>query len=69
MTSSFIYDAAFVKSVFHPSDFSTASENAFAHALAIAFLRSTELTILHAGGSTNDWQLYPAVRRLEIGTL
>ena len=63
MTSSFIYDAAFVKSVFHPSDFSAASENAFAHALAIAFLRSTKLTILHAGGSTKDWRLFPAVRQ------
>ena len=63
MTSSFIYDAAFVRSVFHPSDFSSASENAFAHALAIAFLRSTELTILHAGGSTKDWRLFPAVRQ------
>ncbi len=63
MTSSFIYDAAFVRSVFHPSDFSAASENAFAHALAIALLRSTKLTILHAGGSTKDWRLFPAVRQ------
>ena len=58
-----IYDAPFVKSVFHPSDFSTASENAFAHALAIALLRSTKLTILHAGGSTEDWRRFPAVRQ------
>jgi len=62
MTSSFIYDAAFVKSIFHPSDFSAASENAFAHALAFSFLRSTQLTILHAGGSAKDWRLFPAVR-------
>jgi len=54
----------FVESVFHPSDFSEASEVAFAHALAIALIRGTELTILHAGGSLQEnWRRFPAVRR------
>ncbi len=60
--TSFIYDVPFVNSVFHPSDFSAVSKNAFAHALVIALLRSTRFTILHAGGSAKDWQLFPAVR-------
>lgn len=54
----------FVESIFHPSDFSEASERAFAHALAIALLRKTELAILHAGPATeSDWSRFPAVRR------
>jgi nucleotide-binding universal stress UspA family protein len=52
----------FVNSVFHPSDFSAASENAFAHALALALVRKTEFTILHTGGSGEDWTGFPAVR-------
>ena len=46
----------FVKSIFHPSDFSKASELAFAHALAVALIRKTELVIMHAGrGRLDDW--------------
>lgn len=60
--TSFIYDVPFVNSVFHPSDFSAESRNAFAHALVIALLRKTKFTILHAGGSPKDWQFFPAVR-------
>ncbi len=54
-----------VRSVFHPSDFSKASENAFAHALAIALIRQTELTILHAAPEhlgADEWTKFPAVR-------
>lgn len=54
-----------VQSVFHPSDFSEASESAFAHALAISLLRQTWLTILHAGPEhhgDDDWSSFPAVR-------
>ncbi|MHC4939105.1 MAG: universal stress protein [Planctomycetota bacterium] len=40
-------------SIFLPSDFSPASEKAFAHALAIAIIRKAKLTILHAGMA--DW--------------
>jgi len=54
----------FVESVFHPSDFTEASEVAFAHALAIALIRQTDLAILHAGGSLQEnWTRFPAVRR------
>ena len=54
----------FVQSIFHPSDFSPASELAFAHALAIALLRKCELSILHAGrGQAEDWSRFPAVRK------
>jgi nucleotide-binding universal stress UspA family protein len=56
----------FVSSVFHPTDFSDGSHLAFAHALAIALLRETELTILHAGRDflgEDEWAKFPAVRR------
>lgn len=54
----------FVKSIFHPSDFSKASELAFAHALAIALIRKTELVIMHAGrGLLDDWAQFPPVRK------
>lgn len=54
-----------VRSVFHPSDFTEASENAFAHALAIALFRNTQFTILHVEPSTptdETWTRFPAVR-------
>ena len=55
---------SFVQSIFHPSDFSAASELAFAHALAFALLRKCELSILHAGrGHDGDWSRFPAVRK------
>jgi nucleotide-binding universal stress UspA family protein len=57
-----LIDAPFVDSVFHPSDFSAASENAFAHALALALVRKTTFTILHTDESRYDWQKFPAVR-------
>jgi len=54
----------FVRSIFHPSDFSKASELAFAHALALALIRKTELVILHAGrGNMTDWSKFPPVRK------
>ena len=54
----------FVRSIFHPSDFSEASELAFAHALAIALIRKTELIIMHARrGEREDWSKFPAVRK------
>jgi nucleotide-binding universal stress UspA family protein len=54
----------FVKSIFHPSDFSKASELAFAHALAIALFHKTELVIMHAGGDrVGDWAQFPPVRK------
>jgi hypothetical protein len=54
----------FVQSIFHSSDFSEASELAFAHALAIALIRQTELVIMHARrGEREDWSRFPAVRK------
>ena len=55
-----------VGSVLHPTDFSEASDRAFAYALAIAVLRQTELTILHVGKTINedvDWMSFPQVRQ------
>ncbi len=55
----------FVHSVFHPSDFSADSANAFAHALAIALVRRTEFAILHAGRDDfpeDEWTRFPPVR-------
>ena len=55
-----------VNSVFHPSDFSEASEHAFAHALAVALLRQTELTVFHTnatGIAVDGWDRYPAIRK------
>ena len=59
-------EPTFVTSVFHPTDFSEESHLAFAHALAIALLRETELTILHSGRdflAEDEWTKFPAVRR------
>jgi len=54
----------FVKSIFHPSDFSKASELAFAHALAVALIRKTKLVIMHAGRvRLDDWSQFPPVRK------
>lgn len=55
-----------VESVLHPTDFSAASERAFAHALAISLLRGTRFTILHVGrgkAGKGDWTGFPAVRK------
>ena len=52
-----------VESVFHPSDFSQASEVAFAHALKIALVAKATLTVLHVqAGSGTEWQDFPGVR-------
>jgi len=54
----------FVQSIFHPSDFSPASELAFAHALAIALIGETKLVIMHAGRIyVDDWARFPRVRK------
>ena len=54
-----------VGSVLHPSDFSKAGDTAFAHALGLALIRGTRLTILHAGAdprSSRTWDNFPSVR-------
>lgn len=53
------------KLILHPTDFSEASESAFAHALAIAIMNKAELTILHVIDDRDQdvpWHDYPAVR-------
>jgi nucleotide-binding universal stress UspA family protein len=53
----------FIESIVHATDFSAASERAFAHALAIALLRRTSLTLLHVTSDPDrDWSQFPAVR-------
>ncbi len=51
-----------VDSVLHPTDFSSASDTAFAHALAIALIRKTKFTLLHVGAGKQQWTHFPAVR-------
>jgi len=54
----------FVEAVFHPTDFSEASQVAFAHALAIALYRKARLTLLHVAPdlAEDDWRGFPPVR-------
>ena len=54
----------FVQNVFHPTDFSGASQVAFSHALAIAIARKAKLTIMNAskGFRGEDWSRYPGIR-------
>ena len=57
--------SSFIESVVHATDFSPASERAFAHALAIAAIRRASLTILHVGTEHEaDWQRFPHVREV-----
>jgi nucleotide-binding universal stress UspA family protein len=52
-----------ISSIFHPSDFSEASEIAFAHALKIALVTRASLTMLHVDpGYEADWDQFPGVR-------
>ena len=62
MQKSQTIDVPFVNSVLHPTDLSPASQNAFAHALAISLLRKTKFTILHVSESNDEWTTFPAVR-------
>jgi nucleotide-binding universal stress UspA family protein len=54
-----------VQSVLHPTDYSEASECAFAHALAIALLGRTRLSLLHVAARPIErgWSEFPAVRK------
>ena len=54
-----------VHSIFHPSDFSEASEVAFAHALKVALVAGGTLNMLHAApgpASAAAWHDFPGVR-------
>ena len=52
-----------VRSVLHPTDLSPDSEIAFQHALAVALLRQTSLTLLHVGELPEDSD-FPSVREM-----
>ncbi|HEY6507359.1 MAG TPA: universal stress protein, partial [Vicinamibacterales bacterium] len=53
----------FLETIVHPTDFSSASERAFAHALAVALVRRARLTLLHVGTEPHaDWTGFPTVR-------
>lgn len=55
----------FIETIVHPTDFSAASERAFAHALAVALVRRASLTLLHVGSDQQtDWSRFPAVRSM-----
>jgi nucleotide-binding universal stress UspA family protein len=63
MAHSKIPDDVKLESIFHPSDFSEASEVAFVHALKIALVAGTKLTMLHVDASaSSEWQDFPGVR-------
>jgi nucleotide-binding universal stress UspA family protein len=52
-----------VESIFHPSDFSKASEVAFVHALKIALVAGAKFTVLHVEARPSvQWQDFPGVR-------
>jgi nucleotide-binding universal stress UspA family protein len=54
-----------IQRIFHPSDFSNASNLAFEHALKLAITGQCDLTILHTGSVQADdpWAEFPRVRR------
>ncbi|MBX3417247.1 MAG: universal stress protein [Pirellulaceae bacterium] len=66
------------RSILHPTDFSQASEVAFAHALAVALVNQADLTILHVARNEDQeipWHEFPSVRNtlerwgvLELGS-
>ena len=63
MTQTKMLDGVKLESIFHPSDFSEASEVAFVHALKIALVAGAELTMLHVEASPGaEWQDFPGVR-------
>ncbi len=54
-----------LETIFHPSDFSDASEVAFEHALKFALVTRAKLHVLHAAAGTNaEWQDFPGVREI-----
>jgi len=58
-------DLPLVKSILHPTDFSEASERAFAHALAMALLRQTRFALLNVSRRPveQSWSEFPPVRK------
>lgn len=52
-----------IDSVLHPTDFSEASRVAFHHALKVALMARSKLTLLHvSSGADSEWSDFPGVR-------
>jgi nucleotide-binding universal stress UspA family protein len=53
-----------IESILHPTDFSEGSMVAFNHALKLALLASSEITLLHVSPDTDSssWSDFPGVR-------
>ena len=63
MRASQDYSVPIIDSILHPSDFSAASEVAFAHALKAALIAKSHLTVMHVSPSmTAEWTDCPGVR-------
>jgi hypothetical protein len=63
MSASQEYSVPIIASILHPSDFSVASEVAFAHALKAALIAKAQLTMMHvAPNMTAEWTDFPGVR-------
>jgi nucleotide-binding universal stress UspA family protein len=65
MTQNSLFPEYRIGSIFHPSDFSEASEIAFVHALKIALTSKALLSMLHVESNSeshSDWQDFPGVR-------
>jgi nucleotide-binding universal stress UspA family protein len=63
MSASQEYSVPIIGSILHPSDFSAASEVAFAHALKAALIAKSQLTVMHVSPSmTAEWTDFPGVR-------
>ena len=57
--------ASRMRAILHPTDLTTASDQAFAHALRIALAGRMKFYILHAESAAQavDWDAFPAARR------
>ena len=57
-----------IQSVFHPTDFSLASEVAFVYALKIALAAKAELSVIHFAeqGVEASWDYFPKVREILV---
>jgi nucleotide-binding universal stress UspA family protein len=58
------YEFPIIDSILHPSDFSEASEVAFAHALKAALIAGCRLTLFHVSPDMRgEWSDFPGVRQ------
>lgn len=58
-----VYKTPIIDSVFHPTDFSEGSLTAFNHALKIALISRSQLTLLHIDAKHEaNWTDFPSVR-------